>query len=208
MIIILIFSAILHEYAHGFVAYIHGDPTAKNMGRLTFNPIPHIDPFFTIILPVMMVLMPTGFVIGGAKPVPVNPFNLRGKYAELKVAMAGPFSNIALAVLFGLFIRFVPIIKESNSLLLGFGMVVFINLLLAFFNLLPIPPLDGSHLLISVFPGLSRSAKIFLSQNGFYIFLFIIIFFWRYLFGLLYFLISLLFYPITGITLMEFFSLM
>ncbi len=198
MIIVLIFSAIFHEYAHGLAAYMHGDPTAKNMGRLTFNPIPHIDPFLTILLPAMMIFSGIGFVVGGAKPVPVNPHNLRGKYADLKVAMAGPFSNILLAVFFGLAIRFVPAISSNETLLIGFSVVVFINLLLAIFNLMPIPPLDGSYILFTLFPGISRSTREFLARYGIFIFFGAIIIFSKQIFTTIGFLITIFFYFITG----------
>ncbi len=207
MIIVLIFSAILHEYAHGLAAYMQGDPTARNLGRLTFNPIPHIDPFYTILLPAMMILLNTGFIIGGAKPVPINPTNLRGKNAEMKVALAGPLSNIILATFFGLFIRFVPAIQENEMLLLAFGVVVFINLLLAFFNLLPIPPLDGSYVLFAIFPGISRSVRMFFAQYGIFIFFAILFLFLPYIFMILSIAINVLFYPITGMHLMEFMAM-
>ncbi len=206
--IILIFSAILHEYMHGFAAYSLGDPTAKNMGRLTMNPIPHIDPFFTVLLPALMIILPTNFIIGGAKPVPINPSNLRGKYAQMKVALAGPGSNIALAIIFGLFIRFVPFIRGNDSLLFAFGAVVFVNLLLAVFNLLPIPPLDGSHVLFTFFPELSQKVKAFFAQYGFFILLAVIFFFANFIFYAIFLVIALLFYPITGISFVEFLTLL
>ncbi len=205
--IILIFSAVFHEYAHGMAAYSLGDPTAKNMGRLTLNPIPHIDPFFTILLPLLMIILPTNFIIGGAKPVPVNPYNLRGKYADMKVALAGPASNILLAVVFGLLIRFVPFIQENQTLFFAFGTVVFINLLLAVFNLLPIPPLDGSHILFTFVP-LSAELKAFFSQYGFFILIGAILFFMEYIFSLIFFVISFLFNPITGTSLVDFFNIL
>ncbi len=182
---------------HGFAAYSLGDPTAKNMGRLTLNPIPHIDPFYTVIMPLAMILF-FGIGIGGAKPVPINPFNLRGKYAQMKVALAGPLSNIALAVLFGLMIRFFPLIRESETLFFSFGLVVFINLLLAVFNLLPIPPLDGSHILFTFFPGISEKIKVFFAQYGIFILLGVILLFSRQVFFVLSLFINALFYIITG----------
>lgn len=209
ILIILIFSAIFHEYAHGFAAYTLGDPTAKNMGRLTLNPVPHIDPFFTILLPAMMIIMPgINFIIGGAKPVPVNPLNLKGKHDHLKVALSGPASNIALAILFGLCIRFIPLIRQDDSLFLAFGAVVFVNLLLAVFNLLPIPPLDGSYLLFTLFPGISRQVKMFFSQYGFFILLGALILFAPFIFTIILTIINLLFNAITGISFLNFFNLL
>lgn len=208
LIIVLVFSAILHEYAHGMTAYLLGDPTAKNAGRLTLNPVPHIDPFFTILLPFLMIISGIGFVIGGAKPVPVNPFNLKGKYAELKVALSGPMSNIFLAFLFGLIIRFFPYIRESETLFFAFGAVVFINLLLAVFNLLPIPPLDGSHILFAIFPNMGGFVRNLVSQYGFFILFLILILFFPFIIHLLMFFIGLFFYPLTGVPLASFWSLL
>ncbi len=205
--IILIFSAVFHEYAHGMAAYSLGDPTAKNAGRLTLNPVPHIDPFFTIILPLLMIILPTNFIIGGAKPVPINPFNLRGKYGDMLVSLAGPASNIFIAVIFGLCLRFIPAVQASEPLFFAFGAVVFINLLLAVFNLLPVPPLDGSHVLFTFIP-ISHEVKAFFSQYGFFILIGVLIFFMEYVFTALFFLINLLFNPITGVSLTEFFNLL
>jgi len=208
LLVVLIFSAILHEYAHGLAAYSLGDSTAKNMGRLTFNPIPHIDPFYTIILPVMMFILPTPFIIGGAKPVPINPNNLRGERAQMKVALAGPLSNIGLALLFGIFIRFIPAIQENPTLLFAFGVVVFINLLLALFNLLPIPPLDGSHVLFTFFPSMSRKVQLFFAQYGMIVFFLLFFLLFRFIFTFLFIVIGFFFEPLTGISLIEFIALL
>jgi len=149
-IIVLIFSAIIHEYMHGFMAYQLGDPTAKNMGRLTLNPIPHIDLFGSILVPLLMVFSGTGVVFGWAKPVPFNPYALRDqKWGAAKVAVAGPLGNLIVALLFGLLIRFLPL-SETMSMFLG--LIVYINLLLMVFNLVPIPPLDGSKVLAAFLP--------------------------------------------------------
>ncbi len=205
LITILIFSAILHEYAHGFAAYVLGDPTAKNAGRLTFNPIPHIDPFLTIMLPLVLVVVGSPFIIGGAKPVPVNPFNLQGKYAGLKVALAGPLSNILLALLFGTMIRFLPL---SEPLFLAFGAIVFLNLLLAVFNLLPIPPLDGSHILFTFFPSIAEKMKIFFSQYGLIVIFLMFFLFFSVIFRFIFIVISLIFFLFTGSSLAELFGVM
>ena len=154
-IIVLVFSAIIHEYMHGWMADRLGDPTAKNLGRLTLNPIPHIDLFGSILLPFLLVVTGAGFVFGWAKPVPFNPNNLRDrKYGSAKVAIAGPLGNIITALFFGLSLRFFagqlyafnPIIPEL------FAIIVFINILLAVFNLVPIPPLDGSKVIMPFLP--------------------------------------------------------
>jgi len=150
-IIILIFSVIVHEVSHGAMAYYLGDMTAKRAGRLTLNPIPHIDMMGSVILPVLMVLSHSPILFGWAKPVPYNPYNLirGGKWAEAMVAFAGPASNFALAIIFGLLMRFGLIPLEAMSLAF---MAVFINLLLGIFNLIPIPPLDGSKVLPNLLP--------------------------------------------------------
>ena len=150
-IIVLIFSAIIHEYMHGWMADRLGDPTAKNAGRLTLNPLPHIDPFGSILMPAILVLTNAGFVFGWAKPVPYNPNNLSDqKYGSAKVAAAGPLANLIVALFFGLILRLAPI--TSPQLILFIQIIVFINLLLMVFNLLPLPPLDGSKVIAPFLP--------------------------------------------------------
>ena len=153
-IIILIFSVIIHEVSHGAMALAFGDKTAQYEGRLTLNPVKHIDWFGSIILPLLLYISNTGFMIGWAKPVPYNPYNLKNaKVGEPMVAFAGPLSNIIVAVIFGLIIRFVLVLNPSLiSLVTVFSYVVIINISLAIFNLVPIPPLDGSKILFSIFP--------------------------------------------------------
>ncbi len=166
-IIVLIFSAIIHEYMHGWAADQMGDPTAKNMGRLTLNPISHIDPIGSIIMPAFLILTNVGFVFGWAKPVPFNPYNLRDqKYGSAKVAVAGPLANLITAIFFGLVLRFSFVLGLSATIQSLLFIIVYINLLLMVFNLLPIPPLDGSKVIM---PFLSyewqiRMAK--LEQHG------------------------------------------
>ncbi|HWB34243.1 MAG TPA: site-2 protease family protein [Candidatus Paceibacterota bacterium] len=150
-IIILIFSVILHEVAHGYMANWLGDPTARLAGRLTLNPLSHIDPMGTVILPAFLVLINSPFLIGYAKPVPYNPYNLKGKYDEALVAFAGPGTNIIIALIFGLIIRFSG--TTDPSLLSALAVITYINMLLALFNLIPIPPLDGSKVLSALLPG-------------------------------------------------------
>jgi len=155
--IIIVISAVFHEYAHGFVAYYLGDPTAKNEGRLTLNPLVHMDLFGTIILP-LFLLFTSGIFIGYAKPVPYNPDNLRDKkYGSLKVAIAGPLSNLFIALVFGLFLRFFAAsILASNiipPIFVSFiALVALINIWLALFNMIPFPPLDGSKVFFDLFP--------------------------------------------------------
>ena len=122
VLIILLFSIVIHEVAHGSVAYSLGDPTAKNAGRLTLNPIPHIDPIGSILLPGVLILMSValgggGIIFGWAKPVPINPYNFRDqKYGEVKVALAGPGANLLIALVFGLVLRFLPDISAMPGL--------------------------------------------------------------------------------------------
>lgn len=151
-LIALIMSIIIHEVSHGFAAEMLGDPTARLQGRLTLNPIPHIDMVGSILVPALLVFMNAGFLFGWAKPVPYNPYNLRNqKWGEAIVAAAGPGSNLVLALVFGTVVRFgVGTLPESFISLAG--LVVFINIMLAFFNMLPIPPLDGSKLLKAILP--------------------------------------------------------
>lgn len=147
IIIILVYSIILHEVSHGYVAYRLGDPTAKYEGRLTLNPIAHIDPIGTLIVPLLSFGI-GGFLFGWAKPVPYNPYNLRNpRTGSVLIALAGPLTNILLALLFAFLYRLSsPIMPEIISSVLVYA--VRINLVLAIFNFLPIPPLDGSKLLL------------------------------------------------------------
>lgn len=146
--VIIVFSAIIHEFSHAWAAYASGDPTAKNEGRLTLNPIPHLDMLGTVIIPLFLLFFVNGF-IGWAKPVPFNPYNLKNqKWGRTIVALAGPFSNFVIALIFGLLIRF----SFFPFLLIPFSFIVYINIFLALFNLIPVPPLDGSKLLFDAFP--------------------------------------------------------
>jgi Zn-dependent protease len=151
-ILVLIISVILHEVAHGYMANYLGDPTARLQGRLTLNPISHIDPLGSIFLPLLLVVTGSPITIGYAKPVPYNPYNLPGKYDEFFVAAAGPATNLGLALVFGLLLRF-GAIAMGPALMSAFITIVFINLILGFFNLIPIPPLDGSKVLSGILPG-------------------------------------------------------
>lgn len=146
----ILLSIILHEIAHGFVAKIFGDNTAYNAGRLTINPIKHIDPIGTIILPLMLYLSGTSFIFGWAKPVPINPRNfIDYKKGMLWTAFAGPLSNITLASFLSIFIKTVTMTQSLSGLL---SSIIIVNLVLAFFNLIPIPPLDGSRIVDHFLP--------------------------------------------------------
>ena len=176
-IVIFLFSVILHEVAHGTVADYLGDPTAKTAGRLTLNPLKHLDPMGSIFLPLMLILLRSNIIVGWARPVPVNPFNLRDKrYGGAKVAVAGPAVNILVAIIFGLAVRFLPLGDSmfSQNLVLVFSYICWINLLLAVFNLTPVPPLDGSHILFTFLPHSLDNLKMFLFRYGFFILIFYI----------------------------------
>jgi len=150
-IIIVILSIIFHEVAHGYVANWLGDPTARLQGRLTLNPIPHIDPVGSILIPGILLLSGTPFLIGWAKPVPYNPYNLRhGKWGEALVSFAGPATNILIALSFALLFR-LGIITSPLFLQVAV-LAIFANIALAIINLIPIPPLDGSKVLRALLP--------------------------------------------------------
>ena len=187
--IILIYSIIVHEISHGFVALWLGDLTAKYAGRLTLNPIEHIDPVGSVLVPMIMYYS-VGFVFGWAKPVPYNPYNLKDqKWGPALVALGGPASNISIALIFAVVARLITI-QESLKVdiakhFLDFGtistviqgslgailfemslIIITINVFLAFFNLIPIPPLDGSKVLFAILPMKTETVAIF-EQLGF-----------------------------------------
>jgi Zn-dependent protease len=150
MVVVLLFSIIIHEIAHGYVALLNGDRTARMLGRITLNPVPHIDPVGSILLPLLLLISQSSFLIGWAKPVPVNPLNFRNfRWGEFAVSAAGPVSNLALAAIFSVLLR-LGLENPGLTQLAYYG--VSINIILALFNLIPIPPLDGSHILALVLP--------------------------------------------------------
>ena len=183
-LVILIFSSILHEIAHGLIAYRLGDPTAKILGRLTLNPLKHLDPYMSVLMPILFFLGSGGrFIFGGAKPVPVDPFNLRdGKKDLALVSFAGPFTNILLAILGSLLIHLIYPGEGFNEVLVNgfFGAVlaqiVQLNLLLAFFNLIPIPPLDGSKIFAMILPNREAAAYMSMGNVGMLILIFLLFF--------------------------------
>lgn len=205
-VVILIMSVVIHEVSHGMAALWLGDSTAKHAGRLTLNPLKHLDPWGSVIVPFFMIVF-LGFGFGWAKPVPYNPYNLKDqRKGPAIVGLAGPLSNIILALVFGLGARFISLgsvikvdilrnlmqfdfsdlaITISGSFasifFLLFVMIVFINVILAFFNLIPIPPLDGSKLLFSLVP-MKMETKMAMEQFGF-VFLLVFIFLFSGLLG-------------------------
>lgn len=175
---ILLFSAIIHEVAHGFVADKLGDPTARLSGRLTLNPKSHIDPFMSILVPMLLIFSGSPIIFGAAKPVPVDPFNLKeGRKDIALVSLAGPLSNILIAIVASFLVKLIslPLIENFLSPMLFtifyviFAMFVKLNLLLAIFNLLPIPPLDGSKVFALILP--EKEAFLYLSIERFGIFI-------------------------------------
>jgi Zn-dependent protease len=157
---VLLMSVVIHEVAHALVAKWEGDETAYRQGRITLNPIPHLDLMGSVIVPLVLFFLPGSFIFGWAKPVPVNPRNYRDyKWGDIRVSMAGIVSNLILAVVFTLMLVVLQMVGSA----IGFGTVIwvlnqaasfglFINLILAFFNLIPIPPLDGSHVVYHLLP--------------------------------------------------------
>lgn len=184
-------SVIIHEFAHGYSAYLLGDDTARLRGRLTLNPIKHLDIFGSVILPLLLIISKAGFVIGWAKPVPYNPLNLRnGKKGEFIVAIAGIAANLLIAIIFGLLIRFAPNFGlppyNLDPLLVHpfykiASIIVMMNLILALFNLIPIPPLDGSKVLFSFLPVRLRHIESFFERWGIFLLLLFIVFLWKYI---------------------------
>ena len=182
-ILVLVYSSVLHEIAHGYIAYRFGDPTAKLLGRLTLNPIKHIDPYMSVLLPLLLIVVGSPVIFGGAKPVPVDPFNLRDGRKDLAlVSLAGPLTNLLLVVagtiIFKLFFpEYIPyfgnliyhafhILTIKDLLAFIFSQVVFLNLILAIFNLIPIPPLDGSKVFALLLPGREAAAYMSLGNIG------------------------------------------
>ena len=189
-------SVVIHEVSHGFVALRFDDRTALYAGRLTLNPLKHLDLFGSIILPLFLVLTGSPFLFGWAKPVPYNPNNLSNrKWGTIAVASAGILANLSLAVIFGLILRFSANSAVPTGFVFIISSIVIVNLGLAIFNIVPIPPLDGSKILFSLLPSSYYKAISFLEQYSLVLILIFVIFFANYLYPILTF----LFHLITGI---------
>jgi Zn-dependent protease len=177
-LLILIVSIVAHEVAHGVAALWQGDPTAKHARRLTLNPIPHIDLVGSIIVPLLCAMISPSIMFGWAKPVPINPYNFRNhRWGEALVSFAGPATNMAIALVFSAVIHFVPV---SAAFINFAAVVIIINIVLALFNMMPIPPLDGSKILFSVIPQRFHGFKRWMEEKGFVISLVVVLFLWQF----------------------------
>ena len=191
-IAILIMSIVIHEVSHGFMAERFGDNTARNAGRLTLNPIKHLDLFGSILLPTILILSKTGFIFGWAKPVPYNPNNLSDrKWGTVWVAAAGILANFFIAIVFGLIFRFSSGFALPSGFYFITSAIVIVNLALGIFNLVPIPPLDGSKILFSFLPDRAFSFILAYEQYSLILLLVFIVFFSDYLYPILTFLFHL-----------------
>lgn len=172
--VIIIPSSIIHEYAHGWVADQLGDPTARYAGRLTLDPRSHIDLWGTILMPIMLFVGTGGrFMFAYAKPVPYNPYNLRNqKWGPALVGLAGPMANFLLAAAFAVVLRILPTTTITPFL----EIIVYANVLLMIFNLVPLPPLDGSKILFAILPDSAHQIRNFLERYGFMLLLFFVFF--------------------------------
>ncbi len=178
-LIVLVFSAILHEVAHGYVADRLGDPTARLLGRLTLDPRRHIDPFLSILLPLLLLVSGSPIIFGGAKPVPIDEFNLKdGRKDVALVSLAGPLTNVLLAVVATALFRLAQISPLQSQEIVIILLITFvkINVLLAIFNLLPIPPLDGSKIFSLVLPNDAAKAYLSLGTMGMFLIFFLLAF--------------------------------
>lgn len=187
-IIVLLMSVVIHEVAHGYAALYFGDKTAEYAGRLTLNPLKHLDPFGSVILPLILVITNAPFLIGWAKPVPYNPDNLRDKKkGTIWVASAGILANLAIAIFFSIVVR---VSVATGILGVSFislaSVIILLNIVLAFFNLIPIPPLDGSKILFTLLGNSSLKFENFFSKYSLFILLFFVFFVWQYVSPLIY----------------------
>jgi len=193
-LIALLFSVIIHEVSHGTVAYRLGDPTAKNAGRLTLNPLKHLEFFGSFLLPLALFLINSPVLFGWAKPVPFNPLNLKNpKRDSGLIGLAGPISNFSIAIVFSLILKLLVIGGfASQPFLIFIDIIILINVILGTFNLIPIPPLDGSKILFSFLPRSAEKYMMLLEQYGMFILLFFIFFGFRFITPIIFWLYRLL----------------
>lgn len=191
-IIVLIFSVILHEIAHGYAALRYGDHTAEYQGRLTLNPLSHLDMYGSVILPLLLILTQAPFLIGWAKPVPYNPENFapaKRKIATLWVASAGILTNLVIAVFFSLVIRLATVTSFiPDSIIPLASVIVLLNIVLAVFNLMPIPPLDGSKILFTLGGFNMLRLERFFERYSLILLLVFILFLWQFITPVIFFL--------------------
>ena len=173
-LVVLIFSAILHEVMHGFVANKLGDPTARILGRLTLNPIPHLDPIMSILVPALLIFSGSPIIFGAAKPVPIDPRNFKDPKKDMALAaLAGPLTNLSLAIIAAFLIRFV--FQDAPLISPILYMIVLYNLILTIVNLIPIPPLDGSKVLVAFLPNELARAYLSIERFGIFILFFLLL---------------------------------
>ena len=176
-LVILVFSAVFHEVAHGWVADRLGDPTARLLGRLTLNPIPHIDPMMSILLPLILIISNSPIIFGAAKPVPVDQFNLRnGRRDMALVSLAGPITNFLIAAIAALLLKFVAGSLGNILIFEILFRIVTLNLLLGIFNLIPVPPLDGSKVFSLFLPEDTARSYLSIGAYGMFIIFFLLLF--------------------------------
>ena len=178
-LIVLLFSVIIHEISHGYAAYMLGDTTAKDSGRLTLNPLKHIDPFGSIILPLTLFIIQSPVMFGWAKPVPFDPRNLKNPKRDSGfIGLAGPASNYSIAIIFAIILKLAIILGLSagGALVIFINIIILVNVVLATFNLVPLPPLDGSKILFAILPRGTEKFQMLLERYGFFILLFFIFF--------------------------------
>ena len=195
-VLVLVMSIVIHEVSHGFMAEYFGDSTARFAGRLTLNPIKHLDLFGSIFLPIFLIFTNSPFLFGWAKPVPYNPDNLRDKkWGTIAVAGAGVLANFLIAIIFGIIIRLSHGLSVPEGFYFITSVIVLVNLALGIFNLVPIPPLDGSKILFSFLPASVSYVINILEQHALILLIVFIVFFSNYLSPIL----SFLFHLLTGL---------
>ena len=192
-IAVLIMSVVIHEVSHGYAALYWGDQTARLAGRLTLNPLKHLDPVGSVLIPLILVITKAGIIFGWARPVPYNPNNLRNqKWGTLSVAAAGILANLLVAVVFSVLLRAAYAFDLASPAFYSIAtIIVLLNIVLAVFNLVPIPPLDGSKILFSLLPPRFRNIQYFLERYSLFILLFFIFFLWKYLSAVIFYLFGL-----------------